>query len=233
MSIPQILAGPDQDVGPSRLFCKRRLRVDTGSSSSLIWEAPLPRDPASRPQTQGPGRGQWEHQRRWGHRQGPRPATPWGVRGRGLVPSPSDLPSLHLQTRLSSLGAAALQTPPATPSPWPAPPGYPPPLGPPWCPSSDSVGPARVTQGHGALPSLSPPRLLCRTRQAAPSRLSPGRSPAWPPPVSRPGSHQLWSQARVPAAQEVWGHIDKHPGRQEPPFSFVFLLPPPLFSSLF
>lgn len=138
MSIPQILAGPRQDAGPSRLFCKRRLRVDTGSSSSLTWEAPLPRD----------------------QRPDPRP-----------------------------------------------------------CPNEP---------GAWALPSLSPPRLLCWTRQPAPSTAPLGGVPRGHQPC--PGLAHA-SCAQRPGSQPPRKCGDKHPGGQEPPFSFVFLLFP-LFLSL-
>ena len=90
----------------------------------------------------------------------------------------------------------------------------------------DPVGPARVAQARGTPPIPQPTSAPLPATPGCPVPPLPRGSPARPPPVSRPCSQQLSLQARVPAAQEGWGHVGKHPGRQEPPCSFVFLPPP-------
>lgn len=148
----------------------------------------------------------------------PREALVWPPR------PPDPAPFLHLQRRLGCfLEAAALQTPSRALSP------AGPLTGPP-APVTPRVSvlqfcrPARVTQARGR-PHPSADLALCRhTRlpRATAARGAPRTAATRVPPSPQ----QLSSQARVPAAQEGWGHVE-HPGAgRSLLFLFVFLFSP-------
>lgn len=167
-----------------------------------------------------------------GHRQGPGMAKPRASEGLVWPPRPPDLPpppppeAAGLLWRLRP--CRHLQP---CPLPGRSPTGPPAPVTPRVsvlqfcrpCPSDPGAWDAPIPQPTSAPLPATP---------GCPVPPPPRGSPARPPPVSRPRSQQLSSQARVPAAQEGWGHVGKHPGRQEPPCSFVFLFFPLFFSLL-
>lgn len=159
------------------------------------------------------------------HRQGPGMAKPRASEGLVWPPRPPDLPP---PPPPEAAGLLWRLWPSTHLQPCPLP-GRPPNRRGPVTPGVsvlDPVGPARVAQARGTPPIPQPTSAPLPATPGCPVPPLPRGSPARPPPVSRPCSQQLSLQARVPAAQEGWGHVGKHPGRQEPPCSFVFLPPP-------
>lgn len=100
------LAGPGLEAGPSGLFCKWRLRVDTALWSSLVLGGPASQGPSIHTPDPGP----WGRESTRGggdHRQGPGMAKPRGSEGLVLPPLHLTCPFLHLQMQLGCSGGCS------------------------------------------------------------------------------------------------------------------------------